>query len=62
MHGELGRRLYEGACQFETIEDLREALYFEWDKIGLDYIMSLIYIMLDRVNELRRNRDGPTRY
>ena len=31
--GELRRCLYEGARQFETLEDLREALYYEWDKI-----------------------------
>ena len=33
--GELSRRLGEGARQFETVEDLREALYYEWDKIDL---------------------------
>ena len=60
--GELSRRLYEAARQFETVEDLREVLYYEWDKIDLDYIKSLISSMPERVDELRRNSGPPTHY
>ncbi len=60
--GELSRRLYDGGRQFDTVSDLREALFYEWDKLDLEYIRKLIKSMPDRVDMLRRKRGGVTTY
>ena len=60
--GELSRRLYEGRRQFDTVEDLREALFYEWDKLCLVYIRKLISSMPDRIDTLRRKIGGVTKY
>ena len=59
---ELSCRLYDGARQFDTVEDLKEALFYEWDKLDQDYIRNLIRSMPDRVDALRRNRGRVTKY
>ena len=40
--GELTRRLYARGRQFNTTEDLYEALFYEWEKLDIDYIRKLI--------------------
>ena len=34
--GELSRRLYHGGRQFDTVDDLKETLYYECDKLNLE--------------------------
>ena len=60
--GELSRRLYDGVRQFDTVENLREALFYEWDKLDLVYICKLISSMPDNIETLRRKRAGVTKY
>ena len=60
--GELSRRLYYGGRQFDTVDDLKEALYYEWDKLDLEYIRSLIRSVPDRIDELRAKKGYATRY
>ncbi len=60
--GELSRRLYHAGRQFDTVEDLREALFYEWEKLDLGYIRKLIRLMPDRVEMLQRKRGGMTTY
>ena len=60
--GQLSRRLYEGGRQFDAVDDLREALFFEWNKLEIPYIKSLVSSMPDRVAELRRNIGLYTHY
>ena len=38
--GEFTRRLNDGACSFDSVEDLCEALYYELDKIGFGSTVS----------------------
>ena len=49
--GELSRRLYDGGRQFDTAEDLLEALHYEWEELDIDYIRKLISSMPNRVRE-----------
>ena len=60
--GELCRRFYRGGRQFDSVEDLRDALFYEWDKLDIDYIRTLIRSMPDRVDDLRRVRGKCTKY
>ncbi len=60
--GELSRRLYADARQFDSVEDIREALYYEWVNLELDYIRKLIFSMPDRVEGCRTNRGRATKY
>ena len=39
--GELTRRLYARGRQFDTTQDLHEALLYEWEKLEIDYIRKL---------------------
>ena len=52
--GMLSRNLYRSGPEFDTVDDLREALFYEWDKLDLAYIRNLIRLMPDRVVELRK--------
>ncbi len=54
--GELSRRLYDSGRLFDSVDDLREALFYEWDELELDYIRKLIFSMADRVEACRKNR------
>ena len=38
MLGDLSRWLYAKGRHFDTIADLTEALYYEWDELKLSYI------------------------
>ncbi len=58
----LSRRLYAYGRQFDLVDDLCEALYYEWDKLELSYIRRLIMSLPDCVNELRTKRGGFTHY
>ncbi len=49
--GELTRRLYDGGRQFDTVEDLSEALNYEWEKFPMQYVRKLIESMPNRVRE-----------
>ena len=60
--GELSRRLYDGGRQFDTVEDLHEALFYDWDKLDLVYIRKLTSSMPDSIDTLRRKRGGVPKY
>ena len=55
--GYLTRAVYKNGRQFDTLEDLREALTYEWENLSLEYIRSLIESMPRRVCQLWK-RDG----
>lgn len=60
--GILASKVYEGARQFETVDDLKECLLYEWEKLDMDVIRKLIASMPHRVRELYNKRGGFTRY
>ena len=60
--GELTRRLYDGGRQFDTVEDLTEALNYEWDNLSMDYIRKLIESMPNRVRECQLKGGRITNY
>ena len=60
--GALVRALYDGGRQFDTIKDLHEALIYEWEKLDIEYIRSLISSMPRRVWELYKKRGNETKY
>ena len=62
MWGELVRRVYSQGRQFDTVDDLREALMYEWEKIDLPVVQNLIASMPRRVVELMVQRGGVTKY
>ena len=60
--GELARRLYAGARQFDTVDDLQEALFYEWEKLDLSYIQTLIKSMPCRADQCHERRGRHTDY
>ena len=62
MWGEMARRVYHGGRQFESEEDLLEAIYYEWNNIGLDYVRDLIRSMPNRADECLKKRGRITNY
>ena len=60
--GLLVRRVYYGYRQFETKEDLRECLEYEWEKLDLNTIRNYVRSMPKRCSKVMRARGGPTRY
>ncbi len=60
--GELSRSLYAGSRQLDSVEDHREALSYEWDKLELGYVRNLILSVPDRVEACRTSRGRATKY
>ncbi len=55
--GHLTRVVYREGRQFHTIDDLREVLIYEWEKLLLSHIRRLIDYMPRRIKQLYK-RDG----
>ena len=60
--GVLSRAVYDGGRQFDTIDDLKECLIYEWEKLSLEYIRNLVESMPRRVRELYVKRGRETKY
>ncbi len=60
--GELSRRVYDCARQFDTPEDLLEALHYEWDELDISHIRSLNSSMSNRVRECQVKGGRVTNY
>ena len=60
--GAFSAAVYDGGRQFETIEDLKECLIYEWEKLSLDYIRTLMSSISRRVMELYVKRGRETKY
>ena len=60
--GLLVQRVYEGRRQFDTIEDLKECLIYEWGKLTIDKVRKFIFFMPCRIVECMANRGGITKY
>ena len=60
--GALVRAVYNGGRQFDTVDDLVEALLYEWEHLDMDYIRSLISSMPRRVWQLYQKRGNETKY
>ncbi len=56
------RNLYAGDQKLDTIDDLKEALLYEWHKLDITYLRNLISSMPDRVRECGNNEGGETSY
>ena len=42
-----GTCLYNGSAQLDSIEDLNEAMYYEWDYLEIPYIRKLLSSLPD---------------
>ncbi len=62
LWGELSRRLYHGRRQFSSVEDLKEALWYEWDNIDVTYGRKLINSMPFRAEHCHTRRGSLTQY
>ena len=60
--GHVVQKLYAEGGQFDTVEDLKGVLFYEWQKINLEYRQSLIRSMPDRVRSCQNKRGGETEY
>ena len=60
--GYLARSVYQGSRQFDTVDDLKEALLYEWENLPLSHIRSLIESMPRRIWELYNKRGSETEY
>ncbi len=60
--GELSRRLYARGRQFDFVEDLCAALFYERNKLEMTYVWDLVMSMPNRVDTLRRNRGRVPHY
>ena len=60
--GILVYRVYYGYRQFETLDDLKEALLYEWDKLELRTIQKLARSMPKRISKVIRARGHPISY
>ena len=58
----LARRVYQGGRQFDSIEDLKECLVYEWEKLTIDEIRNLILSVPRRVVDVIIKRGGETNY
>ena len=60
--GALSMAVYDGNRQFDTIDDLKECLLYEWENLSLNYIRELIMSKPRRVWELYQKRGHVTNY
>ena len=60
--GFLTQAVYRNGRQFETENDLQEALTYEWEKLPLDYIRKLVLSMNRRVKQLWTRKGRETDY
>ena len=60
--GAISMSVYDGNRQFDTIDDLKECLLYEWENLSLSYIRELIMSMPRRVWELYQKRGHVTSY
>ena len=60
--GHLSRAVYDGARQFDTLDDLREAIIYEWEKLPMTYIRTLINSVPRRVWTLWKMGGRETKY
>ena len=58
----LASRFYQGGPQFGTIEDLKECLLCEWEKLTIDKIRNLILSVPRRVVNVIIKCGGETNY
>lgn len=60
--GWLTRKVYEGGRQYETKDELTDAITAAWGEISLDYLKTLYESMKDRIYEVIVNNGKFTRY
>ena len=58
----LERRVFQGGREFDTIEDLKECLLYEWEKLTIDEIRNPILSVPNRVVDAIIKRGGETNY
>ena len=52
--GELARALYANAWQYDFVDDLKESIQLEWDKLSMQYFRNLIRSMPKRTVKVVR--------
>ena len=62
LWGILVSNVYRSNRQFETLEDLKEAIWYVWENIDLSTVRNLLKSMPARVAEVLVKRGGPTSY
>ena len=58
----LSLAVYEGWRQYHSIDDLKETLVYEWEKLSVDDIRKLVESMPRRVNAQLTSKGRTTKY
>ena len=58
----MAREVYTNGCQFQTMHDLREAIFTTWNNIPASLLQTLISTMPKRMFEVIRNDGCATHY
>ncbi len=60
--GLLARRVYQGARQFHDLDDLKECIEYEWERLSINEIRDLVLSVPRRIVDVILKRGGSTRY
>ncbi len=60
--GTISLAVYEGGPLYYSIDDLKERLVYEWEKLSIDDIRKLVGSMFRRVNALITSKGRPTNH
>ena len=62
LWGILARAVYKEFWQFDDAESLKEAIVYEWEKIEISVLRSLVRFMKKRCIDVLDKRGGPIKY
>ena len=62
LWGILTRRVYKNGKQFNTLNELKNAILNEWDQISLEEVRNLIMSMPNRIFSVILNSGAKTKY
>ncbi|CAI5452412.1 unnamed protein product [Caenorhabditis angaria] len=60
--GELVRRVYAQGKKYDTVDQLKDAIETEWNKIDKNYLKRLVDSMPNRLYDVISKHGGPTKY
>ncbi|CAI5442152.1 unnamed protein product [Caenorhabditis angaria] len=61
-YGELVRRVYAQGKKYDTVDQLKDAIETEWNKIDKNYLKRLVDSMPNRLYDVISKHGGPTKY
>ena len=58
----LSRKVYENGRQYDSLDDLKEAIIYAWDQISLETVKHLISLFPKRLVKVIGAKGGPSGY